>query len=903
MSKEACCIILDVGLAMNKPMPQAASQLAQQGNDTSQRDAAAAATQKSGLDTAKEALRLMIQQKLLFAPKQDEMALITFGSRVTNNKLHTQILQQMRGDQQNDAMHDADDELQCSQYEHINVLRELKRPDLSLLKLIDSIQCDNSSSCKQGDWVDALLVAMEMISSRVKKLKFTKRIYLVTNGAMHIIDDAQALQQICDGCVTEKFRINVIGIGCQDTNDENENEQMMQHRQQQQQQQHRSQHDDALLDDSSSGLDRKSASIALPAPTASEPLHSHSSHSNSNAIARASTERLSSQSQPIVKSDSAALAAFESQRTPTQISNERLLRSVCDRVQGAFRSVNTALEFYSELRGRSINQVTKYRGPLTIGTIQIPVYSYGKTAIQSLPTLKKRMKQLEPAVLGDDGDEIAAAEEAAASKVSLERHYFARDGADPTAAALGQQEIPPEQRMRAFRYGKEFVPVSDAEFDNLKYSADKCLVVLGFIEECKVQRYQFMSHVDCIVSEPDNHEAAQALSAFIHALFELEKCCIVRYVKRKNDRPLLGVLTVHVSSVYEALYFNQLPFAEDVRDFSFAGLETKPENIPTKNQISACEKLIDTMNLMQPIKQSENAHAIKVDPYETEELLQPDKTYNPVLQHFYQSVTQRALDPAAPIQPLNPIIADYLQPDKRLLESARPALDEIRRQFPLQRVVVDAERQKRVLHWRNAYAAQAMGQLNASADADVAQVGKAQDGAMQGDENQASEDAFRMSALVQQRVSQINSVHPVADFEAMLARRDDTSIFTRAFAQMCEMIHTLLRDSYATSGFEKALDCMRSLRSACVKFEETLIYNEMLSKLHSFLVQIGKTPFWNKLSDAKLCPISNDEVSDSTYSPSEAEQFFVKNAGVPEMSISIQAEEPPQGDDIFNEME
>ena len=37
------------------------------------------------------------------------------------------------------------------------------------------------------------------------------------------------------------------------------------------------------------------------------------------------------------------------------------------------------------------------------------------------------------------------------------------------------------------------------------------------------------------------------------------------YVKRQNSAPKLGILIPEVTSEYECLYFNQLPFAEDVR--------------------------------------------------------------------------------------------------------------------------------------------------------------------------------------------------------------------------------------------------------------------------------------------------------------------------------------------------
>jgi ATP-dependent DNA helicase 2 subunit 2 len=123
----------------------------------------------TGLDNAKHALRLMVQQKLLFT-KQDELAIVLVGTNETNNVLN-----------ENDP----------DSYQHVSVLRPLGKPDLSFLELIDSIDIEPA----EGDVIDGLLVAMEMIHTRVKKLKFTKRIFLVTDAAGPIVNDPQAAEQ------------------------------------------------------------------------------------------------------------------------------------------------------------------------------------------------------------------------------------------------------------------------------------------------------------------------------------------------------------------------------------------------------------------------------------------------------------------------------------------------------------------------------------------------------------------------------------------------------------------------------------------------------------------------------------------------------------------------------------
>ncbi len=45
------------------------------------------------------------------------------------------------------------------------------------------------------------------------------------------------------------------------------------------------------------------------------------------------------------------------------------------------------------------------------------------------------------------------------------------------------------------------------------------------------------------------------------------------------------------------------------------------------------------------------------------ESLKPQNTFNPILQRFYQNIQCRALDDKIKIQPLDPMILKYLEPD------------------------------------------------------------------------------------------------------------------------------------------------------------------------------------------------------------------------------------------------
>lgn len=173
-TKECCVVVLDVGSSMG--VPGVGSGL-------------------TGLDKAKQALRQLISQKLLFGAKQDEVALVLAGTDATDNNLNQQT-----GD-----------------YEHITELRSLARADLDFLTLVDTINNEDG----EADIVDAILVGMEVIVSRVKKLKFAKRIFVITDAAAPIHDQDQ-MDQIAAEMVAQDLKINIIGIGFQQPEDDDD---------------------------------------------------------------------------------------------------------------------------------------------------------------------------------------------------------------------------------------------------------------------------------------------------------------------------------------------------------------------------------------------------------------------------------------------------------------------------------------------------------------------------------------------------------------------------------------------------------------------------------------------------------------------------------------------------------
>lgn len=656
-------------------------------------------------------------------------------------------------------------------YDNIRIEREIAVPDLPFLESIDGIEAEE----KQGDVIDGLLVAMTMINRRVKALKFTKRIFVITDASGEIQVDDEQFEAICEGMIQEDYKLNIIGIGFSDDDEEDEE-----------------------------GDEEKKV---------------------------------------------------DSSRTPMQVRNEKILKRFAERAQGACLSASNALELLSFFHTKSVNQVTKFRGDLEIGLeLRIPVYTYAKTMQQHLPSLAKL------SAIAQEADAPESAE------VRMDRTYWNKSGAV-------EVEVAKEDRVRSFKYGRQHIPFLDIDEKILKYECDKSLKLLGFYRAAAVPRHEYMSSTDIVIAEPRNFKAGRALSGLIHALFELDMVAAVRYVKRKGAQPLFGVLIPHIDSAIECLYFNQLPFFEDVRQYPFPSIGSNPAYAPSASQLAATRSLITSMSLIE-------------DDEDGTELLKPEITFNPVLQRFYQCVQARALDESSGLPELDPLIAGYVNPSQEILKRAEGPLAAFKDNFQFTRSEKIAKKQKR--HWREYYDVDPAREVDE--DLLSAKKIKAEGGAVAD---------LRFEDIVAAKVEKIGTVDPVKDFKAMIERRTEPDDIERAITMMIEVIKQLVKADFNGDSFPKAVDCLVALRKGCVIHEEPNFYNDAIRDF-KYLYQRKNPDLWKMIVESEVYPIDNTEVAFSTFSKHDAKLFFIESAPKPEPTVS----HPPEidEDDLWGSM-
>jgi ATP-dependent DNA helicase 2 subunit 2 len=333
------------------------------------------------------------------------------------------------------------------------------------------------------------------------------------------------------------------------------------------------------------------------------------------------------------------------------------------------------------------------------------------------------------------------------------------------------------------------------------------------------------------------------------------------------------------------------------------------------NQKEAAEALVRSMNLMSAVPSNGGDGDEDEEPTES---LVPKHTFNPALQRFYQCVERRALDPSADIvgEGLDPAIQRYLVPLPSVLRQAAPKLAAFKSAFDL-RPVEETDKKAKKRHWKDWYSEELR-------DSDVAEMRKRARGFEEGGGGAAAAAAggasatpsvsqtpgapFSLDAAVADTVDHVGPIRPVADFHAMLARRDEAGIEVRAMDELAARIKDALVNSFAGSEYPRAFDGLQALRAACVRFEESERFNTLLAWLKKECAPTPEQPkkkhaeFFARMHAAMVLPIHSGEVPAAPLAQEEAQKFYEADVDMPAPPAAAAAA-PQNEDDLFDSME
>ncbi|XP_026660873.2 ATP-dependent DNA helicase 2 subunit KU80 isoform X2 [Phoenix dactylifera] len=476
--------------------------------------------------------------------------------------------------------------------------------------------------------------------------------------------------------------------------------------------------------------------------------------------------------------------------------NDNLLDQFSRKAIAKIVHVDSSTSLLGALKTRNISPVTVFRGDLELSsTMKIKVWVYKKTSEEKFPTLKKY------------SDKAPSSDKFATYEVKVDYEYKSMEDPDKV--------VPPEQRIRGYRYGPQVVPISSAEWEAVKFKPEKGVKLLGFTDASNILRHYYMKDVYIFVPEPGNKKAIVAVSAIARAMKDMNKSAILRCVWRQGQgNVVIGVLRPNISSVDnipDSFYFNVLPFVEDVREFQFPSFSSFPSSWqPNEQQQEAADNLVKMLDLAPSSK----------------EVLQPDYTPNPVLERFYHFLELKSKQPDADVPPLDGSLKRITEPNPAVFSHHKSVIDNFCKNFELKENPKKKKSSKRA--WRG-----------------------------------------KPSTFSEKEEG-------VDDFEAMMARRDSSKWVSKAIKDMQNHVSDLLENSYDGDAYSKAIECLVALRKGCILEQEPKEFNRYLLGLYEKWKDTDLANFFELLSSKSLTLISQKEASDSNVTEEEAKNFPVK---------------------------
>lgn len=511
-------------------------------------------------------------------------------------------------------------------------------------------------------------------------------------------------------------------------------------------------------------------------------------------------------------------------------------------LDGAVYDIDEALGMLAEFAAKRSKQVATFKGTLDLAIseneeetankgMKIPVSIYARTASSKLPTAHKTTGQ---------------------GKGEVERalSYRRAEGEDPGERTV---TLARETLIKAYRYGRTLVPFSKIDEAAMGYAAQKTLSLLGFVSAASIDRAAFLSPAWMVVPEAGNAAARTALAAIVQACFEREAAGLARYVRAANSSPrLVALLPVLEPDAPASFLMVALPFAEDLRRFTFPSLQALPKVLqPTALQLDAMRKWIQAMRL----------------PDENEEQLPA----NPSNQRLVQAVLARIQNPTGPVPLPEPRILEPLAgPPPILRLQAHDAFTAIRDSFELRRAPT----------WRHAEIIRFWGQTETTHMA-------VEEAAAPVETPATEKDVDEAPAAEPKR--HISAEHPLEDFEAMVSDRHHDLVLT-AFHQLMALIPRLALEP---NSLPVAVEALMALRRAAIREDEFDLYNAYLRELKRAAVAVTEVEsgdgneemvspaaiLWTHLQSKHPQPssvtlISSADNPGSLVPPDHAESFF-----------------------------
>jgi ATP-dependent DNA helicase 2 subunit 2 len=506
--------------------------------------------------------------------------------------------------------------------------------------------------------------------------------------------------------------------------------------------------------------------------------------------------------------------------------------------------LGSCISFLQTLSGFS-TKPTKSKITLEISPdFKIACDIWKKCMTENIPTLKKQSNESY-----DPTDSNSGA-------VKIDRVYRTTDEEE--------LEVPFEERIKGYKYGPQYIPVSAADESSLKLSSEEAVIrALGFVPARRVARHHFLESANIVEGSTDS--SARVISTFAVAMAKSSQLLVARYVKKKDSDVVLAILMPSPADD-GTLILHRIPCTEDFRNFPF------PHMTPV-DQISASQKIVMSNfvdSLTRPFDISSSS------------LL----TYNAPYLSVLQEAQRRALNLPATETDI-PITSPFAL---AIPDAANDSIKTLFSAFPLEVVELKSTK-KRKMYW-------------ADIEIITEEPGfEASDEAMSTIEPSASQVAGVVSDhQAEGAVIELSSLNPSEDFERLI-KIIPTSDFGKLFSKMTEVIEQLVTQGGSNAHFRKSVAALKVFRKSSIDTKNANVYNGFLKSTIKPFSTGRFVTFWGNFfvpEGITLSLITASECPSSAISNSDAADFLlVKNETALKASSTVVTED----DDMFMNME
>ncbi|KAH7908209.1 SPOC like C-terminal domain-containing protein [Hygrophoropsis aurantiaca] len=444
------------------------------------------------------------------------------------------------------------------------------------------------------------------------------------------------------------------------------------------------------------------------------------------------------------------------------------------------------------------------------------------------------------------------------------------------------EKVEKEQLVKGFKYGSTYAPCPDGQFPRLP--TRKGIDICGFFPAKSFRRELSMGEVQYLWADPGTPQQQVALSSIVRAMTDKNVMAIARWVSKDGMDPKMGVLVPRtLDGKIDCLLWVQMPFADDVRKYTFAPLGrlvskkgeviTKHPYLPTDEQQEAMDSFVDAMDLMDVGDKNEDG--TRGQWFDTR------LTYNPAIHRTKQALFHSAVvnDIATnPLDPPHPELLIYMDPPKRAVKRARDAVEECKRVFKIKEVPKKAPKTRKDGHVHaqeddgeellldrkapTRTQPEGMSQITAAANTPAPSKPAA-------DSDSETEDEEEELLLVKKpgpsnhplptparslsppvdpgrapgRI--IGSTYPLKDFKKNIAQGD---VVTKAVEDLGFVIQEIVMKPFSSRRHKELLECMKALRDVCLKEDEIDAWNVFLRDLKkSCSNDPGNPEFWSEI--------------------------------------------------------